>query len=843
MASSPSPPPSHPTAQHHLPPPVPHVSPSLSHSPWKRMVRSLSRKNSDQSHSSPSPPSLSVDAHSGPDLFSPSHSSKQVLYPAHLNGSTPLVSPSPGLSTASGYDSDLQHGYFSAAAHPHSASNGQQSPALSSRSVKGKENLRSSKSKSGSGSSGTGTKSDKYRSLSRSQRGKSRGSSPMLDGAPVTASPTQASFRIVSNPHAGGSSSGNGGSGGGGGGGGAAGRFLRRVASAPNTKALFSGGLFGSSSSASTSGTSYPYPSAKNGFHKGSSPQPGDGEVPPLPTGVIPVGDLHDSGVSFGTSTPKSVGTSKNSAASGGSKTSQSASDRSSSSAGGLGRSGSATKSIVSQPSPTRSRSSPQISQKSPNPASSSSHLAPPSPNPASSGLSLNNGGLAGSPRAAFRRTYSSSSIRVRNLDVGPSSFQKIRMLGKGDVGKVYLVREKQTQKLYAMKVLSKREMIKRNKIKRALAEEEILAGSNHPFIVTLYHSFQSDDYLYLCMEYCLGGEFFRALQTRPGKCLPEEDAKFYAAEVVAALEYLHLMGYIYRDLKPENILLHETGHIMLSDFDLSKQSDANGGAPAAIKMFSPNGVPLVDTKSCIADFRTNSFVGTEEYICPEVINGRGHSSAVDWWTVGILIYEMLYGCTPFKGSNRHATFSNVLRNEPAFPDHPATTTLCKSLIKMLLTKDEHKRLGSQSGASEVKQHKWFASINWGLLRHQKPPIVPQVANAENANFRTMRESRSLDLEGQAAWAAWPEVESEFHTTPRDSPIPTPSSTPIPPHPNAVSTEMRKSRSKDKAAERERRTRSGSGASGLPPTQASPALAQVAAVLSTTPTTPSPLAT
>lgn len=104
--------------------------------------------------------------------------------------------------------------------------------------------------------------------------------------------------------------------------------------------------------------------------------------------------------------------------------------------------------------------------------------------------------------------------------------------------------------------VLSKKEMIKRNKIKRALAEQEILATSNHPFIVTLYHSFQSEDYLYLCMEYCSGGEFFRALQTRPGKCIPEDDARFYAAEVTAALEYLHLMGFIYRDLKPESELL-----------------------------------------------------------------------------------------------------------------------------------------------------------------------------------------------------------------------------------------------------------------------------------------------
>ena len=277
--------------------------------------------------------------------------------------------------------------------------------------------------------------------------------------------------------------------------------------------------------------------------------------------------------------------------------------------------------------------------------------------------------------RVAFRRTYSSHSIKVRSVEVNASSFQKIKMLGRGDVGKVYLVREKKTGKLYAMKgdvatavfcllsglltffvdtVLSKAEMIERKKIKRALTEQEILATANHPFIVTLYHSFQSDQYLYFCMEYCMGGEFFRALQSRPGKCLPEEAARFYAAEVTAALEYLHLMGFIYRDLKPESgslfpclrsslmtggsrvldILLHHSGHIMLSDFDLAKQSNEPGGRPATIHQSEPNGVrtisaapfwcyqvlttgelaqiPLIDTRSCTADFRTNSFVGTE---------------------------------------------------------------------------------------------------------------------------------------------------------------------------------------------------------------------------------------
>ena len=122
---------------------------------------------------------------------------------------------------------------------------------------------------------------------------------------------------------------------------------------------------------------------------------------------------------------------------------------------------------------------------------------------------------------------------------------------------------------------------------------KEILSTSNHPFIVTLHHSFQSTSYLYFCMEYCMGGEFFRALQSRPGRCLSELDARFYAAEVIAALEYLHLMGYVYRDLKPENILLHHSGHLMLSDFDLSKQGNEPGGAPPTVKTGS-NGVSLI---------------------------------------------------------------------------------------------------------------------------------------------------------------------------------------------------------------------------------------------------------
>ncbi|KAF9911695.1 serine/threonine protein kinase, AGC [Lobosporangium transversale] len=303
------------------------------------------------------------------------------------------------------------------------------------------------------------------------------------------------------------------------------------------------------------------------------------------------------------------------------------------------------------------------------------------------------NGSALDLRRGAFRRTYSSNSIKKKSVEVSPSSFVKIRLLGKGDVGKVYLVRQKDTDRLYAMKVLSKKEMIKRNKIKRAFAEQEILATSNHPFIVTLYHSFQSEDYLYLCMEYCMGGEFFRALQTRPGKYLLEEDAKFYAAEVIAALEYLHLMGFIYRDLKPE------------------------------------------------------------KYIAPEVIKGCGHTSAVDWWTLGILMYEMLFGVTPFKGKDRNATFQSILHTDVQFPDHPGAqpiSSLCKSVIRKLLIKDDQLRLGSKAGASDVKSHPFFKTTNWALLRHLPPPIIPQPSFGEDAvNFREMQESVSLDIEGE----------------------------------------------------------------------------------------------
>jgi len=321
---------------------------------------------------------------------------------------------------------------------------------------------------------------------------------------------------------------------------------------------------------------------------------------------------------------------------------------------------------------------------------------------------------------------------------VGPESFEKIKIIGKGDVGKVILVRHKETDKLYAMKVMDKQDMLKRNKVKRVLTEREILATAEHPFIVTLYWSFQSNDHLYFVMDYCAGGEFFRMLQKQPGKCLPEDHVRFYAAEVLLALEYLHLKGFIYRDLKPENILLHESGHLMLTDFDLSKQ--ATTVSPQVIKkMFSSK----TEIYAC-PELMTNSFVGTAEYLAPEVLKGYGQSSSVDWWTFGILIYEMAFGHTPFKGKSQDDTFSHILDCDLSFPDnhHFPVSSNCKGLIKKLLASDPKKRLGSIHGAMDVKKHKFFDKINFTLIRNLTPPMIPQITSLlDTSNFREIKDS------------------------------------------------------------------------------------------------------
>lgn len=296
--------------------------------------------------------------------------------------------------------------------------------------------------------------------------------------------------------------------------------------------------------------------------------------------------------------------------------------------------------------------------------------------------------------------------------------------MGCGDTGSVHLVELQGTGELYAMKAMDKSVMLNRNKVHRACIEREIISLLDHPFLPTLYTSFQTTTHVCLITDFCGGGELFALLDKQPMKIFKEDGARFYAAEVVVGLEYLHCLGIIYRDLKPENILLQKDGHVLLTDFDLSFLTSCK---PQVVKHATPTKRRKSKSQTLptfVAEpiTQSNSFVGTEEYIAPEIITGAGHSGAIDWWALGILLYEMLYGRTPFRGKNRQKTFANILHKDLTFPSSIPVSLTARQLIHGLLHRDPANRLGSNGGANEIKQHPFFRGINWPLIRCMTPP-------------------------------------------------------------------------------------------------------------------------
>ncbi|KAK7272107.1 hypothetical protein RJT34_28508 [Clitoria ternatea] len=313
---------------------------------------------------------------------------------------------------------------------------------------------------------------------------------------------------------------------------------------------------------------------------------------------------------------------------------------------------------------------------------------------------------------------------------IGLRHFRPVKPLGSGDTGSVHLVELCGTGQYFAMKAMDKSVMLNRNKVHRACAEREILDKLDHPFLPALYASFQTKTHVCLITDYCPGGELFLLLDRQPKKVLKEEAVRFYAAEVVIALEYLHCQGIIYRDLKPENVLIQSNGHVSLTDFDLScltsckpqliiPATDEKKKKKMKKKQQKGQQVPMFMAEPMRA---SNSFVGTEEYIAPEIITGSGHTSAVDWWALGILLYEMLYGYTPFRGKTRQKTFANILHKDLKFPKSKPVSLHAKQLIYWLLQRDPKGRLGSHEGANEIKRHPFFRGINWALVRCMKPP-------------------------------------------------------------------------------------------------------------------------
>ncbi|EHA8589451.1 putative protein kinase PINOID [Cocos nucifera] len=304
------------------------------------------------------------------------------------------------------------------------------------------------------------------------------------------------------------------------------------------------------------------------------------------------------------------------------------------------------------------------------------------------------------------------------------------------------------------MKVVDKLALAKKNKMERAATEKRILRVLDHPFLPTLYADFDaSPHFSCVVMEYCSGGDLHTLRHRQPGLRFSVTAARFYAAEVLLALEYLHMLGIVYRDLKPENILIRSDGHIMLSDFDLSLQSTAfptveplDPIAPAdpsclPHRLFRARRPPgsLPDRRFVAEPLaaRSGSFVGTHEYVSPEVAAGLTHGSAVDWWAYGVFLYELLYGRTPFAGPTNEATLRNIVKQPLAFPAArcPADSA-ARDLISGLLVKDPASRLGSKRGAADVKAHPFFKGLNLALLRSRRPPVIPGLARAKPCRER-----------------------------------------------------------------------------------------------------------
>ncbi|XP_073312531.1 phototropin-2-like isoform X2 [Primulina huaijiensis] len=327
----------------------------------------------------------------------------------------------------------------------------------------------------------------------------------------------------------------------------------------------------------------------------------------------------------------------------------------------------------------------------------------------------------------AVRELPDANLITGSGETIGLNHFKPIRPLGCGDTGSVHLVELIGSGQLFAMKAMDKSMMLNRNKVHRACVEREIISLLDHPLLPTLYTSFQTPTHVCLITDFYPGGELFALLDKQPLKILNEDSARFYAAEVVIGLEYLHCLGIIYRDLKPENLLLQKDGHIVLADFDLSFKTTCKPQVikhPPPQKRSSRKQPPPIFFAE--PSTQSNSFVGTEEYIAPEIITGLGHSSAIDWWTLGILLYEMLYGRTPFRGKNRQKTFANILHKDLTFPSSIPVSLAGRQLIHALLNRDPDSRLGSNTGANEIKKHPFFNGIDWPLIRCMSPPPLDE---------------------------------------------------------------------------------------------------------------------
>ncbi|KAK1651439.1 hypothetical protein QYE76_069263 [Lolium multiflorum] len=351
---------------------------------------------------------------------------------------------------------------------------------------------------------------------------------------------------------------------------------------------------------------------------------------------------------------------------------------------------------------------------------------------------------------AAARATTPDGVLRLAHLHL-------IRELGHGHLARVFLCRLKSSppaSPLFALKVVDLRDDDP-SRVCHVLAESRVLSSLDHPFVPTLYARLDAGRYACFLMDYCAGGDLHSVLRRRPGGRLPVAAARFYAAEVLLALEYLHVLGFVYRDLKPENVLLRGDGHVVLSDFDLALPASVEPSVRrrqvrqpsrrrkrsflpscfGSAKGGSDEEKADVDAKE-LFEFvaeptaaSSRDCVGTHEYLAPELVSGSGHGNGVDWWAFGVFLYELVYGRTPFKGAAKDVTLKNILSKQVTYPkldgDAEAAAQL-RDLIGRLLERDPRRRMGAARGAAEIKRHPFFAGVDWALIRCVTPPLVPE---------------------------------------------------------------------------------------------------------------------
>eukprot|EP00298_Acanthocystis_sp_HF-20_P010668 c18982_g1_i1.p1 GENE.c18982_g1_i1~~c18982_g1_i1.p1 ORF type:complete len:824 (+),score=270.58 c18982_g1_i1:1608-4079(+) len=326
---------------------------------------------------------------------------------------------------------------------------------------------------------------------------------------------------------------------------------------------------------------------------------------------------------------------------------------------------------------------------------------------------------LVAASRPSYVQRMQLKRPTLDDFDVGP-------VLGTGSFGRVHCVKYKSTGAFYALKILKKREIINLNQVDHINAEREVLSSICHPHIVNFCGSFQDSRKLYIVMEFVRGGEFFTHLR-KAGR-FKEDVARFYAAEILTALDYLHTNNVVYRDLKPENILLDQQGHAKITDFGFAKQ----------------------------VEFRTWTLCGTPEYLSPEIILNKGHSKPADYWAFGILVYEMLAGYPPFYDDEPLKIYQKILQSQIKYPFYFSEEA--KNLIEQLLLHDVSQRLGSsKKGTNAIKEHPWFNSINWSDIAHSKctPPIKPNVkSDGDTSNFEQYPD------EPEQAWPECTEAEN-----------------------------------------------------------------------------------